>query len=132
MERWIVQCRRTGTWEVSGYYHDGIDVPGEFAGIDVKVSGRNLSFTQHFDKAPPPPWISGATVTAQLVDLKMTLEDEEHPPFKGNKVTVTIEGKTYRVEQRKLPFTWRTGGTSGTGTMGLIERRTPLVPHIVP
>jgi hypothetical protein len=131
MERWIVRCPQTGKWEVLGFYHDGLEVPGEFVGTDVKVSGRNLSFTQHFDKAPPPPWISGATVTAQLVDRKMILEEGENPPFKGNKVTVIIGGKSYRVEQRKLVFTWRTGENSGTSTMELVERQTPLVPHIV-
>ncbi|VTR93985.1 serine threonine protein partial : Serine/threonine protein kinase (Fragment) OS=Rhodopirellula maiorica SM1 GN=RMSM_03539 PE=4 SV=1: Pkinase [Gemmata massiliana] len=53
-------------WEIEGRLFDGVEEVGTFAGSDIKMSGRTLTFVQSFEKQPPQPRASGATVAVKL------------------------------------------------------------------
>lgn len=53
-------------WEIEGRLFDGVEEVGTFAGSDIKMSGRTLTFIQNFEKQPPQPRSSGAIVAVKL------------------------------------------------------------------
>ena len=55
-----------GKWEIEGRLFDGVEEVGTFVGSDTQMSGRTLTFVQNFEKQPPRPWPSGATIAVKL------------------------------------------------------------------
>ncbi len=65
IEVWTIRSV-AGKWEIEGRLFDGVEEVGTFVGSDIKMSERALTFIQRFEKQPPQPRPSGATIAAKL------------------------------------------------------------------